>query len=129
MITAIVLACTSPMVHDGDGIRCPGGQAMRLAAIDAPEFTASPRCARPREGVICDDGMAQASRDHLRRLVAGKPVRCRIVDADPRRPGFQGRDPYKRPVVRCFAGRIDLSQAQRRGGWAAAWPSAAGKRP
>ncbi len=111
--------CGSPYLHDGDNIRCAGGPTMRLARIQAPELLGSPRCGRG-----CDGQAGLRSRDHLRRLVAGRRVTCEVVDASPSIPGFQSADQYGRPVVRCSADGVgDLSEAQVRAGHARRWPS------
>ena len=89
---------------------------MRLAAIDAPELAGSPRC----HG--CDSRAVLAARDHLRELVRGRAVACRLVDASPFLPGFQSSDRYGRPVVRCSVGATDLSEAQISSGFAGRWP-------
>lgn len=97
-------ACPAPEHHDGDAIRCGSkGRSMRLYGIDAPEM---PGACRP--GRQCTPGDPFASRDHLRALTAGRRVTCEEVD----------RDRYGRRVVRCLAGRVDLSCAMVRGGFA-----------
>jgi endonuclease YncB( thermonuclease family) len=119
----IPFACPAPFIHDGDNIECAGGGEMRLARIDAPELAESPRCrGAARAYADCDQRRAIAARDNLRRLVAGGPVSCTVVDADPRVRGFQSTDRYGRAVVRCRVNGIDLSDAQLRGGYAIPWP-------
>lgn len=99
-----LFACPAPYHHDGDAIRCGGkGRSSRLYAIDAPEM---PGACRP--GRQCTPGDPFASRDHLRALTKGRKVQCRQVDMDR----------YKRPVVQCFADRVDLSCAMVRDGFA-----------
>jgi len=132
MILAFALqaafACASPGVHDGDNISCgrslsagangqpAGRRQMRLAGIDAPELAGSPR---HRGG---GDAAGRRARDHLRALVAGRAVTCRLVDATPRVPGFQAADRYGRPVVRCAAAGVgDLGEAMVRAGHARRW--------
>ncbi|WP_235785804.1 thermonuclease family protein [Sphingomonas sp. PR090111-T3T-6A] len=98
-------------------------KAMRLARIDAPELSGSPRCrGAARVYADCDEGRAIAARDNLRRLVSLGPVRCGVVDADPRIPGFQSTDRYGRSVVRCTVNGIDLGEEQVRQGFAVRWP-------
>lgn len=122
LAASAAFACASPAIHDGDNIRCAGGGAMRLAAIDAPDFESSPKCARRGAArAVCDDRLATASRDHLRRLVARGGVTCRVIDANARTPGFQASDRYGRPIVRCLAGVVDLSDAQVAAGHAGRW--------
>ena len=58
----------------------------------------------------------------LPRLIAAGPLRCTVIDADPRAPGFQKTDRYGRPVARCRAGGRDLGAAQLAGGFARRWP-------
>jgi micrococcal nuclease len=111
--------CSQPFFHDGDNIRC-GGRQMRLAAIDAPELTGSPKCRRHLE--MCDQVAAVRARDYLRSLAVGQSVTCQVVDASPRSKGFQAADRFGRPVVRCRAGRVDLSDAQLAAGVAQPWP-------
>jgi endonuclease YncB( thermonuclease family) len=121
-VLAGAFACAAPSFYDGDNIRCGSGKAMRLAAIDAPEWESSPKCRRRAAGTVCSDALARASRDHLRALASRGPVRCRVVDASPRTAGFQSTDRYGRPIVRCFiAGVGDLGTAQLRAGKAVPW--------
>jgi len=40
---AAAVLCLSPTVHDGDTIRC-GSERVRIANIDAPELSDSPKC-------------------------------------------------------------------------------------
>lgn len=116
-------ACPAPFIHDGDYIRCSGMRPMRLARIDAPELADSPRChGAARAYADCDERRATASRDNLRHLVASGPVTCKVVDADPRIPGFQPADRYGRPVVRCTVNGIDIGEEQVRQGFAVRWP-------
>lgn len=46
MLSALALCIAS--VHDGDSFRTCDGTRVRMADIDAPEFTTSPRCTDPR---------------------------------------------------------------------------------
>ena len=94
---------------------------MRLAAIDAPDFLSSPKCRRRPRFAWCDDAAARASRDALAKLAAGRVVRCRMVDADPRTGLFDAADRYGRPVVRCRVNGVDLGEAQLRSGHARRW--------
>lgn len=97
-------ACLAPEHHDGDAIRCGSkGRSMRLYGIDAPEMPGA--C---RRGRLCTPGDPFASRDHLRRLTAGRDVVCRQVD----------RDRYGRAIVRCEADGRDLSCSMVQGGFA-----------
>jgi endonuclease YncB( thermonuclease family) len=99
-----LFSCARPTFHDGDGIRCnEQGRSMRLYAIDAPEMPGS--C---KPGRQCTPGDPYASRDHLAGLAAGRAVTCRQLDTDR----------YGRKVVQCFAGKLDLSCAMVRDGFA-----------
>lgn len=99
-----LFACPNPYHHDGDAIRCGDkGRSDRLYAIDAPEM---PGACRP--GRECTPGDPFAARDHLRALTAGKSVECRQLDTDR----------YKRRVLQCFAGQLDLSCSMVRDGFA-----------
>ena len=91
------ISCDVQWVHDGDTIRCGGyKKSTRLYGIDAPEMPGS--C---RPGRKCTPGDPIASRDYLASLVKRAPVRCQHVDTDR----------YGRPVMRCWAGGVDLSCA------------------
>ncbi len=127
MISLLILAaaaapCVRPRIHDGDNIRC-GGVEMRLAGIDAAELPGSPKCRPPVPAKAdCNPAHAFAARAALRQLVRGKRVTFRIVDASPFIAGFQASDRFGRPVVRAFAGGVDLSEAMLASGKAARWP-------
>lgn len=99
-----LFACAILWVHDGDTLRCRGvTESIRLYAMDAPEMPGA--C---RHGRQCVDGDPYASRDNLRRLVAGRAVKCQQID----------RDRYGRVIAQCWAGAQDLSCAQVSGGFA-----------
>lgn len=121
LAAAAAFVCETPTIHDGDNIRC-GRVTMRLARIDAPDFATSPKCRRVTTSATCDDRQAERSRDHLRHLIEGRVVTCVVVDASPTAHGFQARDRYGRPVVRCQVNGRDLSEMQLRAGMAKAWP-------
>jgi endonuclease YncB( thermonuclease family) len=78
-----------------------------LARIDAPERG--------------EPGFAEATAA-LAAMIAGREVRCELVDADPRRAGFQDRDKYGRPVARCRADGVDIGAAMVAKGKARKWP-------
>lgn len=94
-------ACAAVRIVDGDTFYC-NGVKVRLQGIDAPE---KGRC---RRGRVCAPGDPLASEDNLRRLTEGRAVVCR----------GSRLDYYRRPLVRCSAGRTDLSCAQLAGGFA-----------
>lgn len=112
---SLIFACLSAIAVDGDTIKCRDlppdlagqGGRVRIARIDAPERGA--------------DGSAQATAA-LAMLIEGRPVRCELVDADPRRAGFQERDRFGRPVAQCSVGGVDLGAAQLAQGHAVVWP-------
>lgn len=76
MILAFILVCT-PI--DGDTIRCPGGETVRLSDIDAPELT-RPRC--PAELAL-----ARRARDRLTELLRSGPVELHRLGRDKDRYG------------------------------------------
>lgn len=108
---SLIFACLAAVAVDGDTIRCRNleeqGGRVRIARIDAPE--------RGERGF-------EASTAAMARLIDGRSVRCELVDADPRREGFQERDRFGRPVARCWAGGVDLGAAQLEAGHALVWP-------
>ena len=108
MIGPTMFLCVVANIHDGDNIRCRGGPSMRLAGIDAPDFMSSPKCKPPRPGAVCNDRLATASRDNLRRLVSRGEVSCRAI----------GIDRYQRPLVNCSVAGKDLGEAQMAAGMA-----------
>lgn len=103
--------CLAAVVVDGDTLRCQNvaeaNGRVRLARVDTPE--------RGEPGF---DEATQA----LAQLIESKDVTCELVDADPRRAGFQSRDRFGRPVARCIAGGVDLGAAMIGRGLARRWP-------
>jgi len=98
LITAAIIACTAPKVHDGDTLRC-GADRVRLFGVDAPEV---------RRGQTPAEPFAYEARDELVRLTRGR-VGCRVVD----------RDRYGRFVGRCWSDvSPDLNAALIRSGLA-----------
>lgn len=76
-IVALAL-CVSPVVHDGDTIRC-GAERVRIMDIDAPELPGSSRCdpRHLRGGANpswCDFDKGYASRDALASFIAHNQV-------------------------------------------------------
>lgn len=109
---SLIFVCLVASAVDGDTIRCQNlrdeaNGRVRLARIDAPE----------RGEVGYDEATAA-----LATLIEGREVTCELVDADPRRAGFQERDRFGRPVARCNAGGRDLGESQVARGMAQIWP-------
>lgn len=64
-LVAALALCASPVVHDGDTLRC-GSEKVRIANIDAPELPGSSKCDAPRRAYAwCDFRAGYASRDAL----------------------------------------------------------------
>jgi micrococcal nuclease len=97
-LTAALIACNAPSVHDGDTLRC-GSERIRLFGVDAPEV---------RRGQAPAEPFAYAARDELVRLTRGR-VACRPVD----------RDRYGRIVAKCWSDLSpDINAALIRSGYA-----------
>ena len=101
-LSFLAFVCLAAAAVDGDTLRCRDAfpevnGRVRLARIDAPE--------RGEEGY-------REATEALAAMIEGQEVRCRIVDADPRKKGFQHRDRFDWPVARCSAGGLDLGNAQ-----------------
>lgn len=84
--------CPSPIVTDGDSIRC-GSERVRLLGIDAPELGKCPANRR------CVPGSGNASRLSLKQALSAGPVRYMTVK----------RDRYGRAVAVVTAGDVNLS--------------------
>ena len=78
---AAAAVCVSPVVHDGDTIRC-GAERVRLVDIDAPELPGSPRCTDLRRSGWCDFELAYQSRDALRTFLGAGPVEIQREGVD-----------------------------------------------
>lgn len=97
-LSAAIIACTAPAVHDGDTLRC-GSERIRLFGVDAPEV---------RRGQTPAEPLAYEARDALLRLTRGR-VGCRPVD----------RDRYGRIVAKCWSSASpDINAALIRSGLA-----------
>lgn len=94
-------------VIDGDSLRpADNTHDIRLQGIDAPEL--AQRC-RDKAGRNYDCG--RRARAHLRKIVAGRDVRCRTMDVDR----------YQRSVSVCHAGETELNRQMVADGWAVAY--------
>lgn len=107
LAAALAGACEEPppsaiggtaRVIDGDTVEI-AGRRVRFNDVRSPEIA---------------DPLGPAAADHLRGLIAGRPLRCRIL----------GFDRYKRLRGRCLAGATALSEAMVRDGWAAPYAAA-----
>lgn len=103
ILTLIAAASLATGCHaiDGDTLKC-GPDRIRLLGIDAPETGKRP----PRRN--CAPGNPVASRNNLRRIIAGKALRIDRIK----------RDHYGRSVAVVHAGRVNLSCAQIAGKYA-----------
>ena len=82
IVLAAVVLCLSPSVHDGDTIRC-GGERVRIANIDAPELSDSPKCQDRRVSYAwCDYRAGEASRVALIRLLSRGRVMIERLGTD-----------------------------------------------
>lgn len=110
MLEAFALCLAS--VYDGDSLRTCDGTRVRLAAIDAPEWESSPRCIDPRRRAraVCDNALAERSRDALAALLADGAL---CVDLGP--------DVYRRRLYRCMVGGVDVGATMVSGGYAEWW--------
>ncbi|ENZ82844.1 MULTISPECIES: thermonuclease family protein [Caulobacter] len=101
ILSAGIIACTAPNVHDGDTLRC-GKTSIRLFGVDAPEV---------RRGKTPAEPLAYDARDLLVSLTRER-VGCRVVD----------QDRYGRQVARCWSSASpDLNAAMIRSGLATEW--------
>lgn len=108
------ITCEVVSVYDADGpIRCRNGVKIRVAGVQAPDFTSAEPCRRGKPGYVCDDREAERSRVIAERLVLRKTLTCQPVGTS-----------YKRVVARCTLpdGR-SLSCALIASGAAVKWPS------
>ena len=77
--------------YDGDTCRTADGERIRLACIDTPEL----------RGKRVQPERARAARDHLRAMVAGKPLGLRRIT----------KDRYGRTVGELFVDGLNVQQA------------------
>ncbi|WP_408586588.1 thermonuclease family protein [Novosphingobium sp.] len=111
LLAATTALCVSPVVHDGDTVRC-GAERVRIAAIDAPEMRDSPRCRAPRRpNAWCDYAKGLASRDALLAILRRGPVRIER----------QGTDRYGRTLARLTVQGRDVGAELVRMGMARRW--------
>jgi endonuclease YncB( thermonuclease family) len=94
-------------VIDGDTVNMDG---VRLKLIDIDAFESAQTCQRDGQSYQCG---FQATLE-LEDLIHGQPIRC----------DGSRRDQYRRPLVHCFLGNLDLGRAMVRSGWALAEYSA-----
>ena len=107
----LIFLCMTATVVDGDTLRCANVEdangRVRLARIDTPERG--------------DEGFNEA-RAALAGMIASREVSSELADADPRRSGFQARDPFGRPVAFCRTNAGDLGERLVASGLARRWP-------
>lgn len=83
--------CRVIKVHDGDGpLWCADGRKVRIAGVQAPDFTTAEPCRRRKPGYVCNDAEARRSKQIVELLVLGRPLSCRPVDRS-----------WQRVVARC----------------------------
>jgi endonuclease YncB( thermonuclease family) len=83
--------CEVIRVHDGDGpLWCRSGQRIRIAGVQAPDFTSAEPCRQHRTGYTCDDRAAERSRRIMVGLTLHRRLVCQPVDRS-----------YSRVVARC----------------------------
>ena len=90
---------------DGDTLVCRVGLErvhLRLNGIDSPELHSCPYYRH------CAPGDPYAAKDNAARLIAGRTVTWRDL----------GTDRYGRTIAEAYAGGVDISCAQLRGGYA-----------
>ena len=111
IVLAAAVFCLSPSVHDGDTIRC-GRERVRIANIDAPELTDSPKCQdRRRSYAWCDFAAGEASRAALVRLLS----RGRVMIER------RGTDPYGRTLATVSVNGVDAGDYLIAHGLARPW--------
>ena len=103
--------CLVVSVYDGDGpIHCASGERLRLLGVQAADYETAEPCRRRRPGFVCSNRLADRARDNLRRLAPiGATISYEAIK----------RDRYGRIIANAWAGTVNLSCAQVRGGFAA----------
>ncbi|WP_249276491.1 thermonuclease family protein [Sphingomonas baiyangensis] len=81
-----------------------------------------PKCGHADADATAPPGDGRASKAALAAMIDGRDLPCEHVDADPRRSGFQARDPYRRIVARCWVRGRDVGAEMLRRGFAVRWP-------
>lgn len=114
-VTTAPFTCVVIRVHDGDGpLWCRSGQKIRVAGIQAPDFTSAEPCRRTdgrRANYTCDDRAAERSQQIVSRLVLGKRLTCLPMGKS-----------YQRVVARCtLPDGLSLSCATIAAGAAVRW--------
>ena len=83
--------CEVIRVHDGDGpLWCRSGEKVRIAGVQAPDFTSAEPCRTRRAGYVCEDAAARRAQTITARLTLHQRLICRPVDRS-----------YSRVVARC----------------------------
>jgi endonuclease YncB( thermonuclease family) len=121
MATGSTFTCTPVRVWDGDGpIWCAEGPKIRLAGIAAREIDGECKIGHP-----CPAASGEAARDHLVQLLGGPRGRAReghILVSGPRLTCQSvGSGKGDRTAAWCLTGRIDLSCAMVKSGYALRW--------
>lgn len=94
-------------VIDGDSLRpADNDHDIRLQGIDAPEMGQHCRNAKGR-----DYRCGRQARNHLKTIIAGREVKCRVMDVDR----------YQRSISVCHAGETELNRQMVADGWALAY--------
>lgn len=114
-------ACTPTRVWDGDGpIWCAEGPKIRLAGIAAREINGECKTGHP-----CPAASGEAARDHLVKILGGARGRAReghiFVNGPRLTCQSVGSGKGDRTAAWCSTGRVDLSCAMVRDGYAARW--------
>ena len=95
------------LVVDGDSLRPKdNSHDIRLQGIDAPELGQTCRTANGKS-YKC----GRRARNHLKTLIAGRDVTCRVMDVDR----------YQRSIAICHAGDTELNRQMVADGWAVAY--------